>query len=115
MSLNAKQVDFAYHIAQLIVWANENRLPVIGAEWYRTKEQAEIYARTGRGIKNSNHRRKLAVDLFRYVPGQGVTWDLAAYAPLGEKWKTMHELARWGGDFRNRDAVHFSFLHNGVT
>lgn len=113
MTLNQKQALFTRLIAELIVWCFENGYEVIGAELYRTKEQAEIYAAQGKGIKNSVHRLKLALDLFRVINGR-VTWDREAYRPIGEKWKTMHPLCRWGGDFRRRDDVHFSFIHRGV-
>lgn len=114
MNINEKQALFAYHIAKLIVWAHEHGYPVIGAEWYRTPEQAAIYASQGKGIKNSNHTRKLALDLFRLKDGK-VTWDLAEYEPLAKQWRKMHPLARAGIDFKNRDAVHFSFQHEGVV
>lgn len=115
MTLNEKQAQFALHIARLICWAFDRGIPVIGAEWYRTPEQAEIYAKQGKGIKNSNHRLKLALDLFCIDPETGrVTWEQGPYAALGAQWKAMHPMARWGGDFKGRDSVHFSFEHNGV-
>lgn len=115
MTLNEKQAQFTLHIARLISWAFDHGIPVIGAELYRTKEQAEIYAAQGKGIKNSVHRLKLALDLFAVDPETGgVTWDHEPYRKLGEQWKSMHPLARWGGDFAGRDAVHFSFEHKGV-
>lgn len=113
VTLNEKQALFTYKIAHLIVWARFHGIDLIGAEWYRTKEQAEIYAARGVGIKTSLHRLKLALDIFRLKDGK-VTWDVEDYRVLGEKWKTMHPLARWGGNFINRDAVHFSFEHRGV-
>jgi hypothetical protein len=51
--------------------------------------------------------------MFRYLDGT-VTWKHADYEAMGKKWKSMHELCRWGGDFKGRDAVHFSFEHKGV-
>ena len=99
MTLNEKQADFAHHIAKLIVWAHKNGIQVMGAEWFRTPEQAKIYAAQGKGIKNSNHRLKLALDMFVVVDGK-VTWDQEPYAKLGKKWKTMHPSARWGGSRR---------------
>ena len=113
MSLNSKQAAFTYKIACLIVWANKQGYELIGAELFRTPEQAALYAKQGKGIKNSVHRKKLALDMFLLKDGK-ITWDTEDYRPIGEKWKTMHEDARWGGDFRGRDAVHFSFEHNGV-
>lgn len=113
MTLNEKQALFTETVAEWMVWCFHNGYPIILAEAFRPPELAAIYAAEGRGIRNSNHTKKLAVDVFRVVDGV-VTWDLAAYEPIGYKWKCMHELARWGGDFRNRDAVHFSFEHRGI-
>jgi hypothetical protein len=113
MSLNRKQADFTACIGKFIVWAFDHGYQLIGAEWFRTPEQAELYAKQGKGIKNSVHRKKLAVDFFLYKDGN-ISWNKEDYRPLGDKWKSMDSRARWGGDFKNRDAVHFSFEHNGV-
>lgn len=114
MSLLAKQVEFTRCVGLLLDWAFVTGNEVVLAEAYRTREQAELYARAGKGILNSNHCKKLAVDLFRYKDGT-VSWEFEDYRALGDYWKTLHPLARWGGDMpRLRDAVHFSFEHNGV-
>lgn len=113
MALNAKQVEFTRTMAEFQLWCFANGFEIIEAEAFRPPWVAEEYARRGKGIKNSVHTKKLARDLFRVVDGR-VSWDPADYAALGEEWKCRHPLARWGGDFRNRDAVHFSFEHNGV-
>ena len=113
MTLNAKQVEFTRTIAYFLVWCAENDYEVIGAELYRTQEQADWYASQDRGIANSVHTKKLALDIFRYVNGR-ISWKNEDYEEMGEKWKSMHPLARWGGDFRRKDSVHFSFEHNGV-
>jgi hypothetical protein len=114
MSLNKKQARFTECLGELLTYATATGQYVILAEAYRTPEQAAIYAKQGKGIKNSVHTKKLAVDLFRYKDGS-VTWDRDEYQKLGDYWKTLDPDARWGGDFRNRDAVHFSFTHNGVA
>ena len=114
MGLNAKQVEFTQTMAEFQVWCFANGYQIIEAESFRPPWVAEEYARQGKGIKNSVHTKKLARDLFLVVDGR-VTWDTAAYAPLGAEWKRRHPLARWGGDMvKRRDAVHFSFEHNGV-
>lgn len=113
MSLNTKQVLFTRLQAEFQTWCFENGYEIIEAESFRPRWVAEEYARQGKGIKNSVHTKKLARDIFRMKDGT-ITWNTEDYRPLGEKWKSMHPLNRWGGDFRNRDAVHFSMEHNGV-
>ena len=113
MGLNAKQAEFTICLAELIVWAFDNDFPLILAEAYRTPEQAALNAENGTGISNSLHTKKLAADMFR-VKGGTITWDNEEYEPVGEKWKSMHVDARWGGDFQSKDSVHFSFEHEGV-
>ena len=114
MTLGQKQELFAALVPGLIAKAIHLGYGVRIGEVYRSPEQARRNAELGIGIANSNHTRKLAIDLFLSVDGQ-VTWDLDDYAKLGEHWKAQHELARWGGDFRTRDGVHFSLEHNGVA
>lgn len=113
MTLNEKQAQFSYCMGRLLGWCGRVGHRVILAEFYRPPETAALYAERGIGIKGSLHTLKLAGDLFVYRDG-AVSWDVEDYRPLGEYWKTLHELARWGGDFPGRDAVHFSLEHRGV-
>jgi len=118
MRLGAKQELFARLLPRLIDKAHRLGYEVRIGEVYRSPEEARRLAKAGKGISNSNHTRKLAVDLFLSVVGvdgrRDVTWDCAYYDRLGEWWKKQHPLCRYGGDFRNRDCVHFSLEHNGV-
>ena len=67
----------------------------------------------GGHMRNSNHSRRLALDVNLFVGGVYITdGSHPAYLELGKVWKTLHPLARWGGDFG--DANHFSFEYNGV-
>lgn len=74
---------------------------------------------TSHGIRNSVHTRKLAQDLNLFKGGEFLT-VAEDYAPFGAFWKTLHPLARWGGDFKDSqgkpasDADHFSFEYQGV-
>jgi hypothetical protein len=66
------------------------------------------------GIKFSVHLDSLAIDFYLRDPRtNAIQWSSVAYAPLGEYWKSLHPLCRWGGDFKNRDGGHFSLEHNG--
>ena len=114
MSLGSKQELFSSLVPGLINEAISLGYGVRIGEVYRAPEQARLMAERGLGIANSNHTRKLAIDLFLSIDGR-VTWNLQDYQKLGDYWKAQHELCRWGGDFRTRDGVHFSLEHNGVA
>ena len=114
MNLGQKQELFSRLFGELICWVYDQGYALRIGEVHRPPETAEIYAKIGKGIKNSAHTRKLAADIFLVKDGQ-VTWAVEDYAELGEHWKSLHELCRWGGDFKNRDAVHFSIFHSGVA
>jgi hypothetical protein len=70
-----------------------------------------IGSSVSQGIKNSVHRNKLAQDLNLFKDGIFLE-KLTDYQPFGEFWKSLHPLARWGGDFG--DADHFSFTYQGI-
>lgn len=134
-----KQCEFSLAIASLIVWAYQSDYEVVFGEAYRSDEQAEINAlgaqgraqlaelirhqfpqlalkianNTGNGIRSSLHGIKLAIDLILLRHGQVLT-RAEEYGPVGAKWKTLHPLNRWGGDFTSIDAYHFSMEHEGV-
>lgn len=123
MTLHEKQALFARLVAELIRTAEFRGYEVTFGEAYRPPETAALYAKQGRGIFNSNHTKRLAVDLNLFRDGHYLmaTED---YRELGEWWKGEHELARWGGDFTYEapdgtikpkpDGNHFSLEHEGV-
>ncbi len=63
-------------------------------------------------MNNSCHYIRLAADLHLFIGGAYQS-DSEAHRPLGEKWKSMHPLARWGGDFPTPDGNHYSFAYQG--
>jgi len=111
--LNDKRVEFMRCVALLVLWANENNLPVIGRELERTASQAALYVKSGAGIANSLHMKMLAIDLHRVKDGK-ITLDGSDYKALADHWITLHPLARAGYFFKRMDAYHFSFEHEGV-
>jgi len=113
MTLGEQQRLFTKLIAELIVWAYEQGYEFTLGEAWRTPEQAEANAKAGRGIANSLHTRRLAADLNLFVSGVYQT-SSEAHRPIGEKWKSMHELCRWGGDFSRPDGNHYSLEYNGI-
>lgn len=113
MTLGQKQRLFTKLVGQLIAWAYEHGYEFTFGEAYRTPEQAALNARTGAGIARSLHIQRLAIDLNLFINGEYQT-DSAAYKPLGDYWKTLHEDCAWGGDFSRPDGNHFSLAHDGV-
>lgn len=105
MSLSDEQAAFFEDICKLRSHANSLGFKVTPGEFERTKEQQEIYFKTGRSkTLNSNHLRRLAADLNFF---QGGIWInglpkkevLSTLGPLGEYWESLHPLNRWGGNF----------------
>ncbi|EOP1323800.1 M15 family metallopeptidase [Escherichia coli] len=111
MKLSEKQQLFAVMIADLIYWAQEHGYRLTFGEAYRTPEQAALNAKTGKGIRNSLHTLRLAVDFNLFINGEYQA-DTDAYRPLGEYWESIG--GTWGGRFSRADGNHFSLEHNGV-
>lgn len=119
MTLREQRVLFSVLISELVLWINQQ--PGYSAcygETVRTPEQAKANAKSGAGIGNSLHLVGLAADLNLYRDGNYLS-DSAAHAFIGAKWKSMHELARWGGDFKDAegkpkpDGNHYSLEYQG--
>ena len=119
MTTGQKQRLFMRLLGEFLVWIfQQPGYEVAGGELERSKAQALANAASGAGIASSLHLDRLAIDLLLFIQGVYQT-DSAAYKPLGDKWKSMHPLARWGGDFRDKagkpkpDGNHFSLEHEG--
>lgn len=111
MTLARKQAEFAQAVGRLLAYvATLPGYAVTFGEAYRTREQAALNAAAGRGIADSVHTLRLAVDFNLFIGGVYQTRS-EAYKPLGEYWETLHPAARWGGRFG--DGNHFSFEHRG--
>jgi hypothetical protein len=105
--LHVHRINFTRDIADLIWWADTNlNASVAVNEVYRPPEMAQIYAQKGLGINNSLHCLGLAVDLLVYV-GNIYQTDIEQYRRLGQRWKELSPLNRWGGDFHRLDLDHF--------
>jgi hypothetical protein len=106
---------FTKFIGMLILWVYQREgWELTLGEALRSKLQAAANAQSGAGIVNSLHILRLAIDLELFING---LWqqDTEAYKAMGDYWKTLHPLCRWGGDFHTRpDGNHFSMEHEGV-
>jgi hypothetical protein len=78
---------------------------------YRSYELA--LAPTREHMPNSLHYIGLAQDIDLYIDGV-YQKDSAAHQWIGARWKSMHPLCRWGGDFAKPDGNHYSMEWQGV-
>lgn len=112
MSLIANQAAFLLDVCQLILRATDSGYVVTGGELWRTVEQQRIYVNQGLSkTMDSNHLKRMAIDLNFFVAGQLATVD--QIKPIGAFWEGLDPCNRWGGNFVNRlgepwvDAPHF--------
>lgn len=89
VSLRQKQSIFAFLVARLILFANENQYEVTFGRTYQDPEWKV-------GTKDSLHKKRLAVDLNLFKNGEYLK-TTEAHRFLGEWWERQHMLCRWGG------------------
>jgi hypothetical protein len=111
MTLGEKQRLFARLLPRLLDKVHELGFEYTLGDGYRDPRVfGPIGQKRGYGNPNSNHKRRLAIDLNLFRDGVFLTTS-EDHRPLGEWWKQQHELARWGGDFG--DGNHYSLEHEG--
>jgi hypothetical protein len=111
MTLAEKQRLFTRNIGKLIQFAYESGYELTFGDAYRSPEQAALNAKAGKGIANSLHTQRLAVDFNLFKDGQFLQ-QTEDHRPLGEYWQSLHQLNVWGGDFG--DGNHYAMTHGGV-
>lgn len=104
MSLVDEQWDFLQDVARLIQKAADLGYQVTGGELYRTAAQEQLDVDQGLSrTLDSNHLRRLAIDLNFFKDGQ-----LVVPNDLGAYWEELDPLNRWGGNFHSiKDTDHF--------
>lgn len=110
LTLRQKQSKFAVMVASLISQAIAMGFDVTLGEAYRSPQEAARLAKLGKGIKNSLHTKRLAIDLHLFKNGKLLT-RTDYYLPLGIWWE-VQQGGSWGGRFN--DGGHFSLEHNGI-
>jgi hypothetical protein len=115
MKLSEKQQQFTRCLAKLVTYAYEQGYGLTLGDAYRDpRVHGTFGTQEAYGSKHSMHKMRLAQDYNLFVCGRYIddsshpAWD-----ELGRYWKSLHPDAAWGGDFKIRDCVHFSFMHNG--
>ncbi len=112
-TLRQKQSRFVRLVGLLIEESYRQGFELTFAEAYRTPEQAKLNQQAGRGISNSLHTSRLAIDLNLFKDGVFLP-DSTSHLPLGIFWESLAPDCRWGGRFKRPDGNHYSIEHNGV-
>ncbi len=102
---NEKQKLFALNVAKLIAYIFDSGLSCTLGEAYRTAEQAALYAKEKKGILNSQHRDRLAIDIDLFSKTGEYETKTESYSHYGKYWESLHPDNRWGGRFS--DGNHF--------
>lgn len=105
------QQHFALTMARFITRISELGWKVTFGEAYRPPETAALYASQGRGIKNSLHTVRLAMDLNIFDKDNNYITNTNELEIVGAIWEAQDSLATWGGRFG--DGGHFSFGFEG--
>lgn len=114
MEIHSLQVEFTKSLIKLLTMAFNHGYEITLGEAYRTAEQAAWNAANGKGIKNSLHCKRLAIDLNLFKDGKFLTAS-EDYKPLGVFWESLSTQGVehcWGGRFS--DGNHFSIAFGGA-
>lgn len=103
MKLSEAQQIFAYHVGCLITHATAAGYTVTFGHAYRCPDCPV-------GKQNSNHKKRLAVDLNLFRDGVYLD-DTEDHRELGEYWEALDSANRWGGNFSNKDGNHYERIH----
>lgn len=109
------QLIFTQNVAKLIQHIHDTGQGCTFGEVYRTPEQAALNAKSGKGIVNSLHCKRLAVDINLFTPEGIYLTTIKDHRAYGLYWETLHPLNRWGGGFANGDANHYEMQDVELT
>jgi len=100
MGMVSEQWAFIRDVSLLIVEAEKLGIVLTGGELFRTKEQQDIYLKTGKTkTNNSMHLKRLAVDFNFFIDGE-LVYNHPLITKVGKFWESLNEINRWGGSWR---------------
>jgi hypothetical protein len=107
MTLSERQAEFAHNVATLIVYIFGTGYKCTFGDAYRDPEVAKLYASQGKGIVNSLHCKRLAIDLNLFSRDGKFLSDTKDHEPFGIFWEKLHKDNKWGGRFKKTDGNHY--------
>lgn len=111
MTLGQTQRIFTSLIPKLIAYAYASGYELTLGDAFRDPRlHGEAGIKKGYGHANSNHKRRLALDLNLFKNGVFLQ-STEDHRALGEFWESLHPSCRWGGRFN--DGNHYSMEWQG--
>ncbi len=108
MNLWQKQALFVQDVAALTNYMFSKGYFCTFGEAYRTPEQAALNAKVGKGIVNSLHIQRLAIDLNLFAADGTFLNNCEDHKEFGKYWESLDPQNRWGGNFPNlKDGNHY--------
>lgn len=113
MKLSDQQAIFTKNVVCLIYYLIDvlGWKVVIGEVWRREVTQKWLFKKGWTKTLNSDHRYKLAVDLFVWIEGiflNNAKENKEVMKSAGDYWKTLNKQNYWGGDYKTFcDINHF--------
>lgn len=96
--LSQCQYCFALDVIRLLIYMNNQDYKFTFGEAMRSREQAEIYAAKGIGLKNSLHCKRLAIDINLFDQQGNYLTTTESHRIFGEYWESLHPANKWGGN-----------------
>ncbi len=107
MKLSELQQLFARDTVLLFKFIHESGYSFTYGEAMRSPEQAAIYAKEGKGIIDSLHCQRLAIDINIFNKNGEYLDKSEDYKMFGSFWENLCPSNRWGGCFKRADGNHF--------
>jgi hypothetical protein len=107
MRLSELQQLFARDTVKLFEFIHSLNYSFTYGEAMRSIEQAEIYAKEGKGIIDSLHCKRLAIDINIFDEQGNYLDKTESYKTFGTYWESLSPVNRWGGKFTRADGNHF--------
>ncbi len=112
-TLREKQVRFLRYLARLILWAESQGYELTMSEGYVGDTDAADGDYDGPHMRGGAHYNRVGIDLNLFIGGVWQKASTPEWQALGQYWKSLDPLCRWGGDFASVDLNHFSLYHEG--
>ena len=107
MSLAKSQQTFSLDIIKLLLFMQSKGYSFTFGDAYRDPELAAIFAKEGKGIVDSLHCKRLALDINLFDNSGTFLPETSSHEQFGKYWESLNVANRWGGNFKRIDGNHY--------